>query len=99
MVSKEKDKTLEDFMEELLMVIWAVIHFSIMPVKSKSEILAVFENLARSLVLYGWLIGCLWLYCFAHERMSLFNNWNLFYFFSASALYFTLRHLYYSWSF
>ena len=99
MISEEKDKTLEDFMEEILMVIWAVIHFSIMPVKAKSEVVAVFENLARSLVLYGWLVGCLWIYCFAHERMSLFNNWNLFYFFIGITLYFTLRHLYFSWSF
>ena len=99
MVSKEKDKTLEDFMEEIIMVIWAVIHFSIMPVKAKSQVGAVFENLIRSLVLCGWLIGCLWIYCFAHEKMSLFNNWNLFYFFIGSALYFSLRHWHFSWSF
>ena len=97
MVSREKDKTLEDFMEEILMVIWAVIHFSIMPIKSKSEILAVFENLARSLVLYGWLVGCLWLFCFAHQEEYFFNRWYLLHFFIGAALYFSLRHWYFSW--
>ena len=97
MISQEKDKTLEDFMEEVIMAIWAVIHFSIMPVKAKSVVLAVFENLARSLILCGWLIGCLWIYCFAHQKMSLFNNWNLFYFFIGSALYFSLRHFFFLW--
>ena len=28
-MNKDKDKTLEEFFEELLMVIWAIIHFSI----------------------------------------------------------------------
>ena len=99
MVSQEKDKTIEDFMEEIIMVIWAVIHFSIMPVKSKSGVVAVFENFARSLVLYGWLVGCLWLFCFAHQEEYFFNRWYLLHFFIAVALYFSLRHWYYSWSF
>ena len=99
MVSKEKDKTIEDFMEEIIMVIWAVIHFSIMPVKAKSMILAVFENLIRSLILYGWLVGCLWLFCFAHQEEYFFNRWYLLHFFVGSALYFFLRQWYFSWSF
>ena len=67
-ISKEKDKTLEDFFEELFMAMWAVIHFSIMPVKTNSGIGSVLENLIRSLIFYGLLVGCLWLYCFAHEK-------------------------------
>ena len=31
---KEKDKTIEDFTEEVIMGIWAVIQFSLWPVKS-----------------------------------------------------------------
>ena len=93
-MNKEKDKTLEEFFEELLMAIWAVIHFSISPVKSKSNIGSTLENIIRSLVFFALLIGCLWIYSFAHERQSLFNNWNLFYFFIGSAVLFTLRWLF-----
>ena len=90
-MNKEKDKTLEEFFEELLIAIWAVIHFSISPVKSKSNIGSTLENIIRSLIFFGLLTGCLWLYSFAHERQSLFNNWNLFYFFIGSAVLFALR--------
>ena len=57
MISKEKDKTLEDFMEEVIMGIWAVIQFSIWPVKASSKIGGVFENIIRSLIFYGLLLG------------------------------------------
>ncbi|MCY4512804.1 MAG: hypothetical protein OXB86_03865 [Bdellovibrionales bacterium] len=97
-ISEEKDKTLEDFMEELLLVIWAFIHFSIMPVKAKSMVLAVFENFARSLVFYGILVGCLWLFCFAHKDEYFFNRWYLFHFAVVAALFFSIRHWYFSWS-
>ena len=97
-IREEKDKTLEDFMEELFMVIWAFIHFSIMPVKAKSNILAVFENLLRSVVLYWILVGCLWLFCFAHKDEYFFNRWYLFHFAVVAALYFSIRHWYFSWS-
>ena len=90
-ISKEKDKTLEDFMEELFIAIWAVIYFSIMPVKAKSSIGSVVENIIRSLIFYGILAGCLWLYCFAHKE-DYFNRWNLFYFSVLTALLFTIRH-------
>ena len=50
MISKEKDKSLEDFMEEVIMGIWAVIQFSIWPVKASSKIGGVFENIIRSLI-------------------------------------------------
>ena len=98
MISKEKDKTLEDFMEEVIMAIWAVIHFSIMPVKAKSQIGAVFENFIRSSVFYGILVGCLWIYCFAHKKEHLFNFWNLTYFFMGAAVLFSLRLWYFSWN-
>ena len=93
-VSKEKDKTLEDFFEELFMAIWAVIHFSIMPVKANSGVGAFFENLIRSLVFYGLLVGCLWLFCFAHSQEYFFNRWYLLHFFVVSALLFTGRQLF-----
>ena len=76
-MSKEKDKTLEDFFEELFLGLWAVVHFSIMPVQSKSDVGSVLENLIRSLIFYGLLVGCLWLYCFAHEKEDLFNRLHL----------------------
>ena len=54
MISREKDKTIEDFTEEVIMAIWAVIQFSVWPVKANSKIGGVFENIIRSLgVLYG----------------------------------------------
>ena len=68
MISKEKDKTLEDFMEEVIMGIWAVIQFSIWPVKASSKIGGVFENIIRSLIFYGLLLGVFFLYCFAHKE-------------------------------
>ncbi len=93
-MNKEKDKTLEEFFEELLVGIWTIIQFSIAPVKSKSNIGSTFENLIRSLVFFGLLVGCLWIYSFAHEKQTLFNNWNIFYFFLGSAFLFALRWLF-----
>ena len=93
-VSKEQNQTLEKFMEEVIMGIWAVIHFSIMSVKAKSGIGGFFENIVRSLVFYGLLVGCLWLYCFAHKKEYLFNKWYLFYLFLASAFLFAVRWLF-----
>ena len=93
-VSKEKDKTIEDFLEEIFMVIWAVIHFSIMPVKAKSGVGSVFENLIRSLVFYGLLVGVLWLYCYAHRDEYIFNRWYLLHFFIISSLFFTIRQFF-----
>ena len=97
MSREEKDKTLEEFFGELFMAIWAVIHFSIMPVKSQLMIAAVFENLIRSLIFYGLLVGGLWLFCFAHQEEYFFNRWYLFHFFVVSALYFALRHCLFLW--
>ena len=97
-IREEKDKTLEDFMEEIFMVIWAFVHFSIMPVRAKSEVLAVFENFARSLVFYGILVGCLWVYWFAHRDEYFFNRWYLFHFAIVATLFFFIRHWYFLWS-
>ena len=98
MRKEEKDKTLEEFFEELLMAIWAVIHFSIMPVKSKSVWFAIFENLIRSIIFYGILVGGLWLFCFAHQEDYFFNRWYLIHFAVVSALYFGLRHCLFLWT-
>ena len=97
MSKEEKDKTLEQFFEEVLMAIWAVIHFSIMPLKSSSKLVAVFENLVRSSVFYGLLVGGLWLFCFAHKEEYFFNRWYLIHFFVVALLYFSLRHLLFLW--
>ena len=91
-ISKEKDKTLEDFLEEVFMAVWAVIHFSIMPVKARSTVGSVFENLIRSSIFYGLLVGCLWLYSFAHKKEELFSQEYLIQLFALSALLFVLRH-------
>ena len=56
-MNKEKDKTIEDFTEEVIMAIWAIIQFSVWPVKASSKIGGVFENLIRSLIFYGLLLG------------------------------------------
>ena len=73
-MNKEKDKTIEDFMEEVIMAIWAVIQFSVWPVKASSKIGGFFENLIRSLVFYSLLIGVFFLYCFAHKKDFGFLN-------------------------
>ena len=54
-ISKEKDKTLEDFFEELFMAIWAVIHFSIMPVKTNSGIGSFLKTLSALLFFMDFL--------------------------------------------
>ena len=97
-MSQAKDKTLEEFFEEILMVFWAVIHFSIMPVKAQSVFFAVLENFIRSLIFYGLLVGGLWLFCFAHKEEYFFNRWYLIHFFVVSAFYFTLRHFLFLYS-
>ena len=97
MSKEEKDKTLEEFFGELFMAIWTVIHFSIMPVKSNLLLVALFENLLRSLVFYGLLVGGLWLFCFAHQEEYFFNRWYLIHFLIISALYFSMRHCLFLW--
>ena len=67
-MNKEKDKTIEDFTEEVIIGIWAVIQFSIFPVKASSKFGGIFENLIRSIVFYSLLLGGFFLYCFAHEK-------------------------------
>lgn len=90
MISKEKDKTLEDFMEEVIMGIWAVIQFSVWPVKSHSKVGGVFENIIRSLIFYGLILGVFFLYCFAHQKD--FSHLNFFWFLIPGVLIFSLRH-------
>ncbi len=67
-MNKEKDKTIEDFTEEVIMAIWAVIQFSLWPVKASSKAGGVFENIIRSLVFYGMILGVFFLYSFAHKK-------------------------------
>ena len=87
---KEKDKTIEDFTEEVIMGLWAVIQFSLWPVKASSKVGGVFENFIRSLVFYGIILGCFWLYCFAHKKD--FDYLHFFLFFIPGVLIFLLRH-------
>ena len=87
---KEKDKTIEDFTEEVIMAIWAIIQFSLWPVKANSKIGGIFENLIRSLIFYGLLLGCFFLYCFAHEKD--FSHLNFVWFFIPGVLIFFFRH-------
>lgn len=93
-MNKEKDKTIEDFFEEMITGIWAVIQFSLWPIKSNSLMEGVFENIIRSLMLFGLLSGVFWLYCFAHERPL--NYWYLTGFFVMGACLFSLRQWYFS---
>ena len=87
---KEKDKTIEDFFEEVIMGLWAVIQFSLWPVKAGSKTAGIFENLIRSLIFYALLLGCFFLYSFAHKKD--FNNLNFLFFFIPSALIFCFRY-------
>ena len=94
---KEEDKTIEEFFGELFLGLWAVIHFAIMPVKADTNILATLENLIRSVVFYGLLVGGLWLFCFAHQDEYFFNRWYLIHFFAVALLYFFLRQSLFLW--
>ena len=87
---KEKDKTIEDFFEELIMAIWAVIQFSLWPVKGSSKLGGIFENFIRSTVFYGLLLGVFFLYSFAHKKD--FELLNFFLCFIPSVLIFCLRY-------
>ena len=89
-MNKEKDKTIEDFTEEVIMGIWAVIQFSVWPVKASSKIGGIFENLIRSLIFYGLLVGVFFLYCFAHKKD--FGYLNFLWFFIPGVLIFLFRH-------
>ena len=89
-MNKEKDKTIEDFTEEVIMGIWAVIQFSLWPVKANSKIGGIFENLIRSLIFYGLLLGVFFLYCFAHKKD--FGYLTFVWFFIPGVLIFLFRH-------
>ena len=65
---KEKEKGIENFTEEVLMGLWAIMKFSLWPVKASSKLGGVFENLIRSFVFYGLLLGMFFLYSFAHRK-------------------------------
>ena len=97
MINNKKGKTLEDFFEEIFMAFWAVIHFSITPVRAESKLFAVFENFIRSAIFYGLLVSGLWLFCFAHDKEYFFNHWYLIHFFIVSSFYFFLRHFLFLW--
>ena len=89
-MNREKDKTIEDFTEEVIMAIWAIIQFSVWPVKASSKIGGIFENLIRSLIFYGLLLGVFFLYCFAHKKD--FSHLNFLWFFIPGVLIFFFRH-------
>ena len=97
-IREEKDKTLEDFMEEVIMGIWALIQFSLWPVKASSSVGGFFENIIRSLMFYGITVGCFWLYCFAHEKEHSFSLLNLTWFFVCGVVLFSLRQWHFSMS-
>ena len=88
---KEKDKTIEDFMEEVIKGIWAVIQFSLWPVKASYKIGGLFENIIRSLVFYSLLLGVFFLYCFAHKKD--FSQLNFLWFFYPRSLNFSFQAL------
>ena len=95
-IREEKDKTLEDFMEEVIMGIWALIQFSLWPVKARSSVGGIFENIIRSLMFYGITVGCFWLYCFAHEKEHSFNLLTLMWFLVGGIFLFSLRQWHFS---
>ena len=89
-MNKEKDKTIEDFTEDVITAIGLVIQFSLLPVKSSSKVGGVFENLIRSLIFYGIIAGCFWLYCFAHKKD--FSYLSFLWFLIPCILIFLFRH-------
>ncbi|MDE0119839.1 MAG: type IV secretion system DNA-binding domain-containing protein [Bdellovibrionales bacterium] len=93
-MKKEKDKTIEDFFEELIMAIWVVIQFSLWPIKASSKIGGIFENLIRSFIFYGLLLGVFFLYSFAHKKD--FSYLNFLWFSIPSVLIFCFRYLLFS---
>ena len=95
-MKKEKDKSIEDFTEEVIMALWAVIQFSLWPVKTNSKVGGIFENLVRSLIFYGLLLGVFFLYSFAHKKD--FSYLNFLWFFIPSVLIFCFRYWIFSLS-
>lgn len=90
-MNKEKDKTLESFMEDVVMTIWNVIYFSIAPIGSKSEVAGWIENFVRSIIFYLLLLGGVWFFYFIKEEKGSLNHWHLFYFFVLSSVVFVGR--------
>ena len=73
------------------MAIWAVIQFSVWPVKASSKVGGIFENLIRSLVFYSLLLrSVLSSTAFAHKKD--FNQLNFLWFFIPAVLIFLSRH-------
>ena len=86
---RKKDKALEDFFEEAVIAVQAVIQFSLWPVKADSKAGGLFENLLRSLALFGLLTGGFWLYSFADKKS--FSPWIVLGLLAVSAFVFVLR--------
>ena len=89
-MKKDKDKTIEDFFEELIMALWAIIKFSLWPIKTSSKTAGIFENLIRSVIFYGIITNCFWLYSFAHKKD--FSYLNFLWFLIPSLLVFFFRY-------
>ena len=88
-MKEARDKTIEDFIEELIRVFWAVIQFSLRPVKASSKVGGIFENFIRSLVFYGIITICFWLYFFTNKKDF---SYLIFWLSIPGVLLFILRH-------
>lgn len=94
-MNEEKEKSLESFMEETLLGIWTVIQFSFFPIKSYSQIGALFENLIRTVLFCSLIAGGFWIYSFSHKQEYFFSGWNFLWLFTIGICIFLVRHLYF----
>ena len=90
-MNKEKETTLESFMEDVITTIWNIIYFSIAPIRAKSEVAGWIENFIRSIIFYLLLLGGVWFFYFIKKEESFLNHWHLFYFFVLSSVVFVGR--------
>ncbi len=94
-MNMEKEKNLESFMEETLLGIWTVIQFSFLPIKSYSQIGALFENLIRTVLFCSLVAGGFWIYSFSHKQEYFFSGWNFLWLFIIGIFIFLVRYLYF----
>lgn len=90
---KEIERNFENFIEEIILGVWTIIKFSFLPIKSSSQIGALFENLIRSFLFCSLISGGFLIYSFSNKKGYLLSEWDLSWFFILWVLVFAIRYL------
>ena len=91
MMNTEKDKMLENFMEDVLQGLWTLCKFAVLPVKSSSKTEVLFENLIRTFLLCGVIILCIFIYGFVKDENYLLSSWTFIFTAVSGVLIFFIR--------